>query len=309
VAARGAEADRTGKAREAERSPAATADVVRATPLVRKLAQEHRVDLATVAGTGPEGRITREDVLRAASDARPRAPAAGPVEYRPFTGRRKQIAQHLVRAKHTAPHASCMEEADVTELVRLHGEQKDAATAAGVRLTYLVYFVRAATLALADHPLLNATLEEDHGRIAVRRFYHIGVAVDAPDGLIVPVVRQADALGLLALAARIQELATRAREGRLEPAEVQDSTFTVSNVGGDGGLLSVGIINYPEVGLLNTHRIEQRPAVVGGEIVIRDRMYLTLTFDHRVIDGVEAVRFLGEVRRRLERPREWAALA
>jgi pyruvate/2-oxoglutarate dehydrogenase complex dihydrolipoamide acyltransferase (E2) component len=291
-------------------APAPTADrsSVRAVPVVRKLAQEMGVDLATVHGRGPGGRITKEDVLQAA--ALPNVPAAikDRIEYLPFSGRRKQIAQRLAHCKSVVPHASCMEEIDFGELAEIRKGHKATAAAHGVNLTYLPYVVVATVHALTRHPLLNSTLEEAENRIAVKHYCNIGIAVDAPEGLVVPVVRNAGEKGLLEIAQEIQSLSTRAREDRLDPDDVRDSTFTISSVGGQAGLFSVGILNYPEVALLNLHRIQSRPAVVNDQLTIRPMAYVTLTFDHRVFDGGEVVRFLGDLKQRLEEPGSWANL-
>jgi pyruvate/2-oxoglutarate dehydrogenase complex dihydrolipoamide acyltransferase (E2) component len=298
---------------------------VRAAPVARKLARDLGIDLETVAGSGPGGRITADDVRQAAAGlqavpedvpaaatpAPPVEPAAAgqqQLEYLPYTGRRRQIGNRLARAKQTIPHASVMEEIDVTDLVTLRAEQKEAAAGRGVKLTYLAYLVRAAVDTLQRNPLFNSTLEEDEARIAVKKFYNIGIAVDAPDGLVVPVLHAADRLDLLQTAEGITRLAEKARQGGLEPADVQGSTFTVSSVGGDAILFSAGVINAPEVALLNLHRIEQRPVVVGEEIAVRSMMYVTLTFDHRVLDGGHATSFMGDFKSRCEAVSDWACL-
>ena len=300
-------AEEKGPAAEAA-TPAAPPVVregpVRAAPVARKLARELGIDLETVAGSGPGGRITADDVKQA---------AAGPageqeVEFLPYTGRRRQIGNRLARAKQTIPHASVMDEIDVTDLVALRVEQKETAAGRGIKLTYLAYFVRAAVDTLRRNPLFNATLEEDEARIVVKKFYNIGIAVDTPEGLVVPVLHGADGQDLLQTAAGIDRLADKARAGGLEPADVQGSTFTISSGGGDAILFSAGVINAPEVALLNLHRIERRPVVIGEEIVVRSRMYLTLTFDHRVLDGGQATGFVRDFKSRCETVSAWARL-
>ena len=298
--------------------PIERAGPIRAAPVARKLARELGVDLATVTGSGSGGRITADDV-RAAAAGEPDAsegvtpptaigPEAEPrVEYQPYTGRRRQIGNRLARAKQTIPHASVVEEIDVTDLVALRETQKPAAAGRGVKLTYLAYFVRAAVDTLQRNPLFNATLEEDEARIAVKKFFNLGIAVDAPDGLVVPVLHGADGLDLLETAAGIDRLADKARAGSLEPADVQGSTFTISSVGGDAVLFSVGVINGPEA-LLNLHKIERRPVVMGQEIAVRSMMYVTLTVDHRVLDGGHATSFLRDFKTRCESVSTWARL-
>lgn len=302
---------------------------VRAAPVARKLARELGIVLEAVAGSGPGGRITADDVRQAgrvtlaeSTTAPTEKPATGaPVpaadpsstaeqafEYLPYTGRRRQIGNRLARAKQTIPHVSVVEEIDVTDLVALRAEQKDAAAGRGVKLTYLAYFASAAVDTLQRNPLFNSTLEEDEARIALKKFINIGIAVDAPGGLVVPVLHAADALDLLQTAAGITRLADKAREGSLEPADVQGSTFTISSVGADAILFSAGVINAPEVALLNLHRIERRPVVIDEQITIRSMMYVTLTFDHRVLDGGHATSFVGDFKQRCETVVEWARL-
>ncbi|MFQ5349456.1 MAG: dihydrolipoamide acetyltransferase family protein [Thermoanaerobaculia bacterium] len=289
---------------------------VRAAPVARRLARDLDVDLATVAGSGPGGRITADDIKRAAESgatAPEEAPTAASadaseIEYVPYTGRRRQIGHRLARSKQTIPHASVVEEIDVTDLVALRAGQKEAAAGRGVKLTYLAYFALATVDTLRRNPLFNAVLEEDEARIAVKKSYDLGIAVDAPDGLVVPVLHGADGLDLLETARGITLLAQKARDGRLEPADVQGSTFTISSVGGEAVLFSAGVINAPEVALLNLHRIEPRPVVVGEEIVVRSMMYVTLTFDHRVLDGGHATGFMRDFKSRCESVKEWAQL-
>jgi pyruvate/2-oxoglutarate dehydrogenase complex dihydrolipoamide acyltransferase (E2) component len=283
---------------------------VYAAPAVRKLARELHVELASIKGTGPERRITEQDV-RQATNARANSSAgrsSADIMYLPFDGRRRQIARNLVRTKSLVPHASCVEEVDCTELVELRAEHNEAVEVQGDHVTYLAYVVCAVAHTLAKHPLLNSTLEDDKDRIAVKKYYNIGIAVDAPEGLIVPVIRNADRKGLLEIAREIKSLSTRARENKLSPSEVEGSTFTISNVGGQAGLFAVGILNYPEVALLNFHRIQHRPTAVNGAVVIRPLAYVTLTFDHRVADGAEVSRFLADLKDSLEHTADWATL-
>jgi pyruvate/2-oxoglutarate dehydrogenase complex dihydrolipoamide acyltransferase (E2) component len=290
-------------------TPSADDSTVRATHAVRKLAQEMNIALGMVKGTGPEGRITREDVEKAASSRQTPLPVdSREVEYLPYAGRRKQIGQRLAHAKSVAPHASCVEEIDCSELVKLRADQKSLAESRGINLTYLPYVVCAAVRTLTKHPILNSSLEEEKARIAIKKYFNIGIAVDTPGGLIVPVIKDANRKGLLEIAGEIQSLSTRAREDQLSPEDVRDSTFTISSAGQQAGLFSIGILNYPEVALLNFHRIQHRPASVDGAIAARPLAYVTLTFDHRVFDGGEAVRFLADLKQRLEYPADWAKL-
>ena len=283
---------------------------VRAAPAVRKLARELQVDLAAINGTGTQGRITEQDVRRAVHGGATSAGVenSGDIEYLPFGGRRRQIARRLARTKALVPHASCVDEIDCTDLVELRTQHNQAVEAHGDHVTYLAYVVCAVAHTLAIHPLLNSTLEDDNDRIAVRKYYNIGIAMDAPEGLIVPVIRNADRKPLLEIARELKSLSTRVRENKLTSPEVEGSTFTVSSVGGHAGLFAVGILNYPEVALLNFHRIQSRPAAVNGAVVIRSLAYITLTFDHRVLDGAEVARFLADLKHRLEHAAVWAKL-
>lgn len=257
--------------------PAPAAERVRATPLVRRLAQELGVDLARLTGTGPQGRITEDDVRR----------AAGPREGRraPLRGVRRQISEHLARAHREIPAVTYAEECDFT----------------GVDLKRLVPLVlRATALSLKEFPELNARLEGDE--IVYLDRYDLGLAVQTDQGLVVPVVRGCDTASLDELAAEVQRLADGARAGELKPEELRGSTFTVTSAGKLGGLFVTPLINHPEVGILGVHRIGPRPVVRDGEVVVRQIGTVSVTFDHRVVDGARAAEFALAVIRRLEQP-------
>ncbi len=275
------------------------------------------MDLERVRGTGPGGRITDEDVRRAAAAGpqpavpvaaapTPAAPApAGEdaVERVPLPHLRRVIAEAMHRSKHTHAHVTHVDEADVTELVALWRQAREPVEARhGVRLTLLPFFVRAVTAALARHPRFNATFDEERQELLVHRACHVGIAVDTPDGLIVPVVRHAQAKSLVELAGEIADLARRARERRLALEELRGGTFTVTNVGPLGGVLATPIINGDQVAIVGLHTIRERPAVVDGEIAIRKMMYLSVSFDHRLLDGAEAARFMTDLVRLVESP-------
>jgi pyruvate dehydrogenase E2 component (dihydrolipoamide acetyltransferase) len=249
---------------------------VRATPLVRKVAQELGVDLAGVEGTGPQGRITEEDVRRS---------AAGPAEGRrqPLRGVRRLIAEHMARAHREVPPVTWIEECDFTEL----------------DLGLLVPTVlRACARSLQEFPELNARLERDE--IVYFDRYDLGVAVQTEQGLVVPVVRDCDTRSLEELRDELSRLADAAREGKLAPEELRGSTFTVTSAGKLGGLLQTPIVNYPEVAILSIGRIAERPVVRDGEIVVRQIGHVAVTFDHRVVDGARAAEFGLAVIRRIE---------
>ncbi|MFZ8792890.1 MAG: dihydrolipoamide acetyltransferase family protein [Acidilobaceae archaeon] len=282
---------------------------VRAPPRVRKLARELGVDLSKVKGTGPGGVITEEDVLRYAEESKkaaeaPRQPALveGAVERVPLKGIRRIMASKMVEAKSRIPHAYIVEEVDVTELVKLRDVLRQDAESKGVKLTLLPFIVRAVVKALKEYPLLNASLDEERGEIIIKKFYNIGVAVDTPQGLVVPVIRGADGKGLYQIAREIGELAEKAREGRTSLEDVTGGTFSITNIGSVGTVLGMAIINYPEAAILGVHRLVEVPRYVDGELKPRKIVYLSLSFDHRFIEGAYATRFLLAVKRYLENP-------
>jgi pyruvate dehydrogenase E2 component (dihydrolipoamide acetyltransferase) len=282
---------------------------VRAPPRVRKLARELGVDLSKVKGTGPGGVITEEDVLRYAEESKkaaeaPRQPALveGAVERVPLKGIRRIMASKMVEAKSRIPHAYIVEEVDVTELVKLRDVLRQDAESKGVKLTLLPFIVRAVVKALKEYPLLNASLDEERGEIIVKKFYNIGVAVDTPQGLVVPVIKGADGKGLYQIAREIGELAEKAREGKTSLEDVTGGTFSITNIGSVGTVLGMAIINYPEAAILGVHRLVEVPRYVDGELKPRKIVYLSLSFDHRFIEGAYATRFLLAVKRYLENP-------
>jgi len=287
---------------------------VLATPATRRLARELGVDLRQVPPTGPHGRVTKEDVLRFAEAQRaPAAPAppppveapvvpVGPEERIPLRGLRRVIARRMVQSKRTAPHFTYVEEVDMTELVRWREQMKPIAEAQGVRLTYLPFIIKAVVIGLKRFPVINASLDEEKEEIVLKKYYHIGIAVQTDQGLTVPVIHDADKRSLLDLAREVERLSKAAREGRLALHEVRGSTFTITSLGKLGGLLATPIINYPEVAILGVHKIEPRPVVRNGEIVVRSMMNVSLSFDHRVVDGAVGAEFTQVVREHLENP-------
>lgn len=282
-----------------------------AAPAVRKFARDMGVDLYHVRGSGEGGRIRREDVQRVAaqgtSGAREVRPAAGVAtsqadERVPLRGLRRIIAEHMVHSKHTAAHTLHVDEADVTELVAMRGRAKDQAAAAGIKLTYLPFFIKAATAALKRHPFMNASLDDEKHEIVLHKRYNVGIAVDTDDGLVVPVIHDADGKTIFALASEIARLADSARHGKLSHDDISGGTFTITNVGSVGGLFTFPVINHPEVGILGTHSIVERPVVRDGQIVIRSMTYLSISFDHRVVDGALAANFVKDVASSLGHP-------
>ncbi len=308
---------------------------VLATPAIRKMAREMGIDIARVQGTGRGGRVTREDLRRFDEERRgkpaaavaqtapvaqqappvaahpaplptPPRPAAGttpPREERiPFRGLRKRIAEKMVQSAFTATHFTYVNDVDMTELVAFREKMKPLAEARGVKLTYLPFIVKASIVALKAFPLLNASLDEAAGEIVLKYDYNIGIATATDAGLIVPVVHHADRLSLIEIARRIGELAEKARTGKIALEELQGSTFTITSLGAEGGLLATPIINFPEVAIMGVHKLEDRPVVRNGEIVIRKMMNLSLSFDHRIIDGHVGAAFCNRIAEVLQSP-------
>lgn len=309
---------------------------IRATPVVQRLAEEHGVDLYSIKGTGPDGRITRDDVMMARTTAAAPAPAAsaptpaavspapdkmpkaaqppaapspaaaaatddGRVERVRLNRRRQTIAKRLVEAQQTAAMLTTFNEVDMTAIMDVRKRRKDAFKEAyGVNLGFMSFFTKAVVGALKAFPDVNSELDGD--TLIVKKFYDIGIAVGVEEGLVVPVVRDADRKGFAQIEQDIVQLAGRAREGKLGLEELQGGSFTITNGGVYGSLLSTPILNTPQVGILGMHTIQQRPVAVDGEVVIRPMMYIALSYDHRVVDGSTAVRFLVKVKQLLEDP-------
>lgn len=292
---------------------------VLATPATRKLARELGVDINLVSGSGPGGRITEQDVrafaaaLKAGAVTMPlEKPVAAPKveispdqreERLPLRGIRKRIAEHMHQAKTTAAHFTYVDEVDMTELVELREQAKSLVEKKGVKLTYLPFIIKALIHALKQYPYLNASIDDAKGEIVIKHYYNIGIATATEEGLIVPVVKDADKKSILELAAEVERLANKAREGKLSLEELRGGTFTITSLGALGGLFATPIINYPESAILGVHEIKKRPVIRDGQIVIRDIMLLSLSFDHRLIDGHVGAMFAKEVIKYLEDPK------
>jgi pyruvate dehydrogenase E2 component (dihydrolipoamide acetyltransferase) len=281
-----------------------------ATPATRKLARDMGVDLATVQGTGPGGRITDEDVRLFKDVGRSAAAAAitvtGPrgVEERvPIRGIRRKVAEHMVKSRDSTAQVTHVDEVDMTEVAHLREKAKASAEKQGIKLTYLPFIIKALVLALKKYPYLNASLDDEKQEIVLKKYYNIGIATDTEQGLVVPVVRAAEHKSITQLAEEISRLSERTRAGQLTLDEIQGSTFTVTNVGGIGGVFATPIINYPEVAILGVHKITKRPVVKDNQIVIRDMTYLSVSFDHRVLDGAMAAQFMNAIKQYLEDPK------
>jgi 2-oxoisovalerate dehydrogenase E2 component (dihydrolipoyl transacylase) len=301
-------------------------DRARLSPAVRKLAGEHGIDATALRGTGMGGRVTRDDVLAAVEGgaaAPPPAVAAqgtkpaGPAPAAPRTANvdgareevvklgsmRRSIAEHMVRSLATSPHAWTLQEVDVTSLVRYRASEKEGFRARhGVSLTYLPFVVQIVCDAIKQFPWLNSTWSDEG--VVLKHYINMGIAVSIPDGLIVPVLKDADQRGFTDLVRSINDLVERARSKQLKTDDVQGGTFTLNNTGSTGSVASQPIINQPQAAILTTESIVKRPVVIGDGIAVRDMMNVCLSFDHRIIDGMMAGQFLGTIKKRLE---EWTA--
>ena len=294
-------------------------DRARLSPAVRKLAAEHGIDATAIRGTGMGGRVTRDDVLAAVEGggAAPAAASAAPARSAPRPARtdgareevvklgsmRRAIAEHMVRSLATSPHAWTLQEVDVTNLVRYRASEKEGFRARhGVPLTYLPFVVQIVCDAIKQFPWLNSTWSDEG--VVLKHYINMGIAVSIPDGLIVPVLKDADQLGFTELVRSINDLVERARTKQLKPDDVQGGTFTLNNTGSTGSVASQPIINQPQAAILTTESIVKRPVVIGDGIAVRDMMNMCLSFDHRIIDGMMAGQFLSTIKKRLE---EWTA--
>lgn len=287
-----------------ERPPAApSSKAVKAVPPVRRLAREMGIDLAQVPGTGPEGSILRADVISFAEGAGklPVEAATRGERREPLRGIRRTIADRMTHAHQAIPPVTHVEECDVTELDATRNVANERAPEL-LRLTFLPFIVKAVVQGLKDHPALNASLDDAAGEIVYHDRYNIGVAVDAPSGLMVPVVHDADKKRLREIAAEIDHLAKGAREGSLSLPELQGGTFTVTSPGPFGGLMATPIIFHPQSAILGVHKASERPVARDGQIVIRKMMNMSITFDHRILDGLTASKFLLDVVKLLEHP-------
>jgi len=285
-----------------------------ATPAVRALAKELGVDINKVKGSGPEGRVLEKDVRQfAGTKEKPPEPEKkvtkvkkydlyGYVDRIPLRGVRRSIARAMVKSKFTAPHVTTMDEADVTELWKIREKEKKPAEKKGVKLTILPFIIKAVIAGLSEHPYLNATLDDENEEIILKKYFNIGVATDTPEGLMVPVVKNAKDKSILQIAQELTQLVEKARNRTIDLADLKGGTFTISNYGALGGIFATPIINYPEVAILGVGKIREMPVVKNGKLVVRKILSLALSFDHRVVDGAEGARFLNTVIARLEDP-------
>ncbi len=303
-----------------------------ATPATRKLARDMSIDLTRVPPTGPQGRVTKRDVESFATTpalssttaaaqspttsatsigghARDAVKITAPTheqtaleERVPFAGMRRKIATRMQMSTQTAAHFTFVEECDVTQLKAMRTRLKPAAEKAGVKLTYLPFIVKAVVASLKKHPILNSALDESTNELVYRKYYNIGIAASTDAGLIVPVLKDADRKSLLDVAREIDRLGAEAKAGKSKASELSGSTFTITSLGAQGGLFATPILNFPEVGILGVHRMKERAVVKDGQIVIGEVMLLSLSFDHRIVDGHVGAAFAYDVISYLETP-------
>jgi len=307
----------------ASSAPSATATLDRVSPLARRMAQEHQIDLHQIQGTGENGRIRKEDIMaHMAQPTQPTATAPAPVAPpapRPATPAmpvaamegdqlinpspaRRVIAEHMVRSKQTSPHATTIFEVDMTNLARWLAANKDTfRQREGYGISFQTFAIKAAVEALREYPYVNASWTEDN-KILLRHQINVGISIALENNLIVPVIRNADTLSLAGIARAMSDLVARARTNRLKPDELQGGTFTVNNPGVFGTMMSMSIINQPNAAILTMDAVVKRPVVIGDAIAIRDMMYMSISFDHRILDGLTAAQFMGAIKRRLENP-------
>lgn len=277
-----------------------------ATPVARAMAREMNIDINLVKGTGPAGRVMKSDIQNfhspaaAVVSAAAKAPSAKAVpgeliEIRPMTQIRKSIARNMLRSKQSTAHMTLFEEPEVSKLVEARSRYKEEYKKEDLSLTYLPFIIKAVAAALKRHPELNAEMDFEKGNIIYKNFYNIGIAVSTEEGLVVPVIRDADKLSIRELSRAVADIAVKARDRKLTLDDMKDGTFTITNYGALGGWFGVPVINYPQVGILGIGRINQQPVVAGGEIKVGNVMPLSLSVDHRMVDGAEATEFLNDV--------------
>lgn len=295
---------------------------VLATPATRRLAREMNIDINSLSGSGLAGRVTREDVMSAkggsaapATSARtPSAPGisiprpsyqgpAGAAEERvPLIGIRKKIAENMQKSKHIIPHFTIMDEAKVDEMVTLRESLKEFAEKQGTKITYLPIIMKAMIATIREFPMFNASIDDAAGELVYKKYFNLGFAADTPNGLVVPVIKNADQKNILEISKEILDLSKRARDGKLKPDEMKGATITITNIGSIGGTYATPVINHPEVAILGMYKIDEKPVIKNGQLAAIKVMNFTVTADHRLIDGAVAARFLKAFIERIENP-------
>lgn len=295
---------------------------VLATPATRRLAREMNIDINSLSGSGLAGRVTREDVMSAkggasapaASTKAPSTPGmsiprpsyqgpAGAAEERvPLIGIRKKIAENMQKSKHIIPHFTIMDEAKVDEMVTLRESLKEFAEKQGTKITYLPIIMKAMIATIREFPMFNASIDDAAGELVYKKYFNLGFAADTPNGLVVPVIKNADQKNILEISKEILDLSKRARDGKLKPDEMKGATITITNIGSIGGTYATPVINHPEVAILGMYKIDEKPVIKNGQLAAIKVMNFTVTADHRLIDGAVAARFLKAFIERIENP-------
>jgi pyruvate dehydrogenase E2 component (dihydrolipoamide acetyltransferase) len=304
-----------------------------ATPVARAMARELKVDINRIQGTGPAGRVVKGDIeehmkreaeelksdkLRVTSDKDHLLPSLvtrhsslipgssshpdNDYEIKPLSQMRKAIARNMIQSKHNAAHMTVFDEVEVSELVRIRYKYKEQFEAEGIKLSYLPFILKATALALRKHPVLNAELDMENSRMIYKKYYNIGIAVDTEDGLVVPVIREVDRLTIKDIAVAINQISEKARKRNLTLEDMTDGTFTITNFGSIGGQFAVPVINYPQAGILGTGRLVEKPVVLNRMVVPGTMLPLSLSVDHRMVDGGEVARFLNRIMEFLSDP-------
>ncbi|MCE1154946.1 MAG: 2-oxo acid dehydrogenase subunit E2 [Bacteroidales bacterium] len=273
-----------------------------ATPHVRSIAREMGIDIRKINGTGPGGRITRDDLEKVAVSSSPAEKTwmaqlwdADDVTYEPLTQLRKTIARNMLNSKHNAAHVTIVEEVEISELIAIRNNYKQKYAERNTKLTYLPFIVKATVLALKHHRIMNAQMDMENNRMIYKNQYNIGIAMDTPEGLVVPVIRNADRLSLFEIAQQITAFADKARDRKLTLDDMKGGTFTISNFGSIAGIFGTPVINYPQVGILGVGRIMEQPVVKNHQVVAGNVLGLSLSVDHRVVDGGETARFMKQI--------------
>ena len=280
-----------------------------ATPVARAMAKDLGIDINQIHGTGPANRIMKSDIQRTYNSRYENSqnPIAeidqeNPVEYETLSQIRKTIAKNMIKSKQNAAHMSAFEEVEVSNLINIRNQYKEQFAAEELRLSYLPFILKAVALSLKNHKSLNSEMDLENNRMVYKNFINIGLAVDTEDGLVVPVLKNTDKLSIKDITNKIQIFSNKARDRKLSLDDMKDGTFTITNYGSIGGLFAVPIINYPQAGILGIGRIHQKPIVKNNEIVIGNIMPLSLSVDHRIVDGGETTRFINEIKGYLENP-------
>lgn len=303
-------------------SPPIADSNVLASPSTRRFARELNVNINEITGSGLAGRVTRQDVMNQADQGGASTPSSGvakvppmsfpktnfqdsPADERvPLRGIRKKIAENMQMAKHIIPHFTLMDEADVTQLVRIRTQAKKVGEKYGVKVTYLPFVMKALIATLREFPMFNASIDDDAAEIVYKKHFNIGFAADTPNGLMVPVVKNADQKSILEISAEIIDLSTRAKAGKLNLDEMRGATVTITNIGSVGGTYATPIINHPEVAILGMYKMVKKPLYVDGKFKTASVMNYTITADHRLIDGAVAANFLKSLFAKIENPAE-----